>query len=250
LDLEGALADKVAIITGGARGQGAAEAARFVAEGARVVLTDVLVEEGSAVAESLGDAGTFLEHDVTDPGRWSEVVEETVDQHGRLDVLVNNAGVFTVRPMVETSPEEYERVVRINQFGTFLGMQAAIGPMVASGGGSIVNISSVAGLRGAPGTIAYAASKWAVRGMTKVAARELAALGVRVNSVHPGLIETAMMDEVRQFGAEVVEAALGQVPAGRFGTVDDVTELVLWLACDASRYCTGSEFVVDGGLTT
>jgi 3alpha(or 20beta)-hydroxysteroid dehydrogenase len=245
----GQLDGKVALITGGARGQGATEARRFVDEGASVVLTDVRTEEGTAVADGLGHAATFMEHDVTDESRWAEVVAHTLDLHGRVDVLVNNAAVFTVLPMMMTSLGEYQRIVGINQTGTFLGMQAATAPMVDAGGGSIINISSVAGLRGAPGTIAYAASKWAVRGMTKVAARELAASGVRVNSVHPGLIDTAMLDEVRRWGPDAVDQALERVPAGRFGTAEDVTEVVLWLASDASRYCTGAEFVVDGGMT-
>ena len=245
----GQLEGKVAVITGGARGQGEAEARRFVVEGADVVITDVLVDEGEALAKDLGDPCTFYEHDVTDEGRWDDVVAHVLADHGRIDVLVNNAGVFTVLPIAMTTLEEYERVVRINQTGTFLGMKAVLGPMSAAGRGSIVNISSVAGLRGTAGTIAYTASKWAVRGMTKVAARELAPFGVRVNSVHPGLIDTAMMDEVRKWGPEVLDAALQNVPLGHLGTAEEVTELVLWLASDASRYSTGAEFLVDGGMT-
>jgi len=246
----GRLSDKVAIITGAARGQGAAEARLFASEGARVVVTDVLDDQGELIAKDLGDRAIYLHHDVTDEGDWRTVVEVTRSTFGPVDVLINNAGVFRVAAMTETSLDEYLRIVTINQIGTFLGMKAVAEAMTTRRSGSIVNISSVAGLAGSAGTIAYTASKFAVRGMTKVAAMELAPFGVRVNSVHPGLIDTPMMQEVfDQFGDAARDGLLASIPNGRFASAEDVARLVLFLASDESAYSTGSEFVVDGGMT-
>lgn len=246
----GRLSDKVAIVTGAARGQGAAEARLFSSEGARVVVTDVLDDEGELVAKDLGDRAIYLHHDVADEGDWRTVIEATAATFGPVDVLVNNAGVFRVAAMTETSLDEYLRIVTINQIGTFLGMKAVAGTMTARRSGSIVNISSVAGLSGSAGTIAYTASKFAVRGMTKVAAMELAPFGVRVNSVHPGLIDTPMMQEVfAEFGDAARQGLQASIPNGRFASAEDVARLVLFLASDESTYSTGSEFVVDGGMT-
>jgi 3alpha(or 20beta)-hydroxysteroid dehydrogenase len=238
---------KVALISGGARGQGAAEAALFAAEGATVVITDLLDDEGAKTAADIG--ATYLHHDVTSEAGWTAVVDEVTARHGRLDVLVNNAGIFRVLPMMMTTEEVYRQVIDVNQVGVFLGMKAVTPTMVEQGSGSIVNISSVAGLRGGGGTLAYSASKWAVRGMTKVAASELAPFGVRVNSVHPGIIETKMLDEIAQYGEGAMEAVVARIPMGRSTGPDDVARLVLFLASDESSYCTGSEFVVDGGMT-
>jgi 3alpha(or 20beta)-hydroxysteroid dehydrogenase len=243
------LDDKVAIITGGARGQGAAEGRMFAAEGARVVLTDVLDDEGKQTAADIGDAAMYLHHDVTEESEWADVVAATLAEHGRIDVLVNNAGIFKIAPMALTDLALYERVIKVNQVGVFLGMKAVASAMVAAQRGSIINISSVAGLQGSPGTIAYSASKWAVRGMTKVAAKELSPFGVRVNSIHPGIIQTPMLEEFSVLGADITERLLENIPAGRLAEADDVANLALYLASDESAYSTGSEFVVDGGMT-
>jgi len=245
----GRLDGKVVLITGGARGQGAAEATLFASEGAAVVLTDVLDDEGKQTAADIGDRATYLHHDVTSEDDWRAAVDAVLAEHGRVDALVNNAGVFTVLPMAMTSLEEYQRVIGVNQIGVFLGMKAVTAPMVDQQSGSIVNISSVAGLRGSAGTIAYTASKWAVRGMTKVAAVELAPFGVRVNSIHPGIIDTAMLGEFTKWGDDVMERVLDRIPMGRIAAADDVARLALYLVSDDSAYSTGSEFVVDGGMT-
>ena len=241
------LQGKVALISGGARGMGESHARRFVAEGAKVVITDVLDEDGATVAKDLGDDAVFVHHDVTDEAAWNDAVAATTDQFGQLDILVNNAGIVHVMPLAMTSVEDYRRVVEVNQIGVFLGMKAAIPAMAANKGGSIINISSLAGLIGAQGHVAYCASKWAVRGMTKVAALELAPLGIRVNSIHPGLIDTPMFDVYRELG--IAEGAGSGIPLGRLADSNDVSELALFLASDESRYSTGSEFVVDGGLS-
>jgi 3alpha(or 20beta)-hydroxysteroid dehydrogenase len=246
----GRLDGKVALVTGAARGQGAAEARLFVAEGARVMMGDVLDDDGEVVAKELGERAAYRHHDVTNEDDWAAIVADTKSQFGRIDVLVNNAGVFRIVGMTATTLDEYMRIVTINQVGTFLGMKAVAETMIGQRAGSIVNISSVAGLSGGAGTIAYSASKFAVRGMTKVAAVELAPFGVRVNSVHPGLIDTTMLRDAFALSSEAnVEAVRAAVPNGRLATADDVAKLVLYLASDDSTYSTGSEFVVDGGMT-
>ena len=244
----GRLDDKVALITGAARGQGAAEARLFAGEGARVYLSDVLDDEGAATAADIGAAASYHHLDVTDEDAWIDLVEEIIEAEGRLDVLVNNAGIFRVMPTVLTSEAEYRQIIDVNQVGTFLGMKTVIPTMVQAESGSIVNISSVAGLQGAAGTMAYAASKWAVRGMTKVAAKEVAPFGVRVNSVHPGIIDTPMMSDATVEGA-VLDRIVRAIPMGHVAQADDVANLILYLASDESSYSTGSEFVVDGGMT-
>jgi 3alpha(or 20beta)-hydroxysteroid dehydrogenase len=245
----GRLDGKVALITGGARGQGAAEARLFVAEGAKVMIGDVLDAEGEVTAKDIGDAATYRHHDVTSEDDWEGIVAATVEQFGRVDVLVNNAGVFLVLPMAMTTLEAYERVIRINQIGTFLGMKAVTAPMVGANSGSIVNISSVAGLRGSAGSIAYTASKWAVRGMTKTAALELAPFGVRVNSIHPGIVDTQMLSELTQYGPEVMDTIRARIPVGKEMGAEEIANMALFLASDDSAHCTGAEFVVDGGMT-
>jgi 3alpha(or 20beta)-hydroxysteroid dehydrogenase len=241
----GRLDGKVALITGGARGQGAAEAERFAAEGATVVITDVLDDDGAATASRLGDAVTFVHHDVTSEQEWDAVVGGVVEVHGRIDVLVNNAGIFRRNGLLTTDLDEWDQVVAINQTGVFLGMKAVATVMCEQGAGSIVNISSVAGLRGAGISHAYAATKWAVRGMTKSAAVELAPHGIRVNSVHPGIIDTDMLREFGELRHRIVE----RIPLGRVAAADEVGKLVLFLASDDSSYCTGHEYVVDGAMT-
>ncbi len=236
---------KVALITGGARGQGASEAALFRSEGATVYITDVLTEEGKATAAETG--ATFFEHDVTDPAAWQAVVEEIDGAEGGIDVLINNAGIFHVVPMVETDMEMWERMIAINQTGVFLGMKTVAPIMQRNQRGSIINISSIAGLAGSPNAFAYSATKWAVRGMTKGAAKELAAFGVRVNSIHPGIIDTPMLHAFE--GAISAEELQARIPAGRVAKADEVAKMALYLASDDSEYCTGSEFVIDGGWT-
>jgi 3alpha(or 20beta)-hydroxysteroid dehydrogenase len=233
---------KVALITGGARGQGAAEARLFVREGAKVLVTDVLDAEGAALAEELGDAGRYRHHDVTSAADWAAAVDDAVGAFGSLDVLVNNAGIHHVTPIEDETLEVFERTIRVNLYGPFLGIQAVLPAMRAAGGGAIVNISSLAGMRGIPGHGAYGASKWAVRGLTKTAALELGHDGIRVNSVHPGAIKTAMLPD-----GPGGDARFAGLPAGRPGEAEEVANLVLFLASDESSYITGTEHVIDGG---
>jgi 3alpha(or 20beta)-hydroxysteroid dehydrogenase len=243
----GRLSGKVAIVTGGARGQGAAEARLFASEGATVVITDLLANEGRDVATEI--QGLFLSHDVSDENAWQHVVRQVKEAHGRIDVLVNNAGIFRRGSLRTTTLAEYRKVIDINQVGVFLGMQAVAPTMIEQKAGSIVNISSIAGFLGTGGAIAYGASKWAVRGMTKAAALELAKHGIRVNSIHPGMIDTDMMTEVTGGDAERFERLERTVPMGRVAAPEEVAKLALFLASDDSAYCTASEFIVDGGVT-
>lgn len=243
----GRLEGKIALITGGARGQGAAEAGLFIKEGATVVITDVLDEEGQKTAQALGEKCVYLHHDVRSEGEWQSVVDAIVERFERLDVLVNNAGIFPSGGVLTTTLADYERVVAINQTGVFLGMQSAARVMVEQRSGSIVNISSIAGMGASAGFIGYGATKWAVRGMTKSAARELAPFGIRVNSVHPGIIDTAMLQTFDAVGPQVRESLSARIPLGRTAEAVEVGQLVLYLASDESSYSTGSEFIVDGG---
>jgi len=237
------LAGKVCLITGAAHGQGALEAEMFTQEGASVVVTDVDHEAGRALAGRLKNA-LYLPLDVADENAWTEVVKATMERYGKLDVLINNAGIYNRSNIVDTTVEAYTRIFQVNQLSVFLGMRAVI-PVMKKNGGSIVNISSVAGMIGSAGAISYTSSKWAVRGMTKTAALELADYNIRVNSVHPGLIDT---DMVRQgVGPERAHEITRGIPLERVGTVAEAAYLVLYLASDESTYCTGSEFVVDGG---
>ena len=243
----GKLDGRVALITGGARGQGAAEAALFAKEGAHVVVTDVLDDDGRKTAAACG--GTFLHHDVTNEARWDEVVAAILKDHGRLDILVNNAGIFKSGGVVTTTLADYRHVIEINQVGVFLGMRAAAKPMIEAGSGAIVNISSIAGMQGSPGAVAYGASKWAVRGMTKSAATELGRYGIRVNSIHPGLIETPMLHALPGIDAGGAERWVRRIPIGRVADAHEVAKLALFLASDESSYSSGAEFIIDGGMT-
>jgi 3alpha(or 20beta)-hydroxysteroid dehydrogenase len=243
----GKLDGKVALITGGARGQGAAEAKLFASEGATVVITDVLDADGAATARGAG--GTYLHHDVTSEARWDEVVQEILKAHGQIDVLVNNAGIFKVGGIANTTLDDYMRVIQVNQVGVFLGMRAVVKPMMERGSGAIVNISSIAGMESSPGAVAYGASKWAVRGMTKSAAKELGRYGIRVNSIHPGIIETPMLHEIPAFESGNSERFTRRIPLGRIADASEVAKLALYLSCDDSSYSSGAEFIVDGGLT-
>jgi 3alpha(or 20beta)-hydroxysteroid dehydrogenase len=236
---------KVVLISGGARGQGAAEARLLVAEGAKVVIGDVLDDEGTQLAHELGRAARFLHHDVTSESDWAGAVLEA-EALGGLHGLVNNAGIYQPKPLMETDTELWERHIRINQFGCFLGMKAAVPAMERAGGGAIVNISSSAGLRGSPQAFAYSATKWALRGMTKSAAMDLAKRNIRVNSVHPGPIETDML---KAWPSGWREQRLNAVPMRRTGTADEVARLVSFLLSDDSGYITGAEVAIDGGTT-
>lgn len=241
----GRLAGKVAVITGGARGMGEANVRRFVAEGASVHFTDLLADEGETLAAELGPAATFSRADVADASDWGRVVEETERTYGKLDVLVNNAGIVIRHLIEDMSEADYRKVIEINQIGVFLGMKAALPALRQAGGGSIVNISSIAGLVGRPQTVAYAASKFAVRGMTKVAANEFGAANIRVNSVHPGPVLTPMFQSMDQ---SVRNALTSQVPLGRMACPEEVSDLIVFLASEESTYCSGAEFVIDGGM--
>ncbi|MEZ0123205.1 MAG: glucose 1-dehydrogenase [Candidatus Reddybacter sp.] len=242
------LQDKVALITGAARGQGAAEARLFAARGAKVVITDVLDEEGKQVAAEIGDAAHYIHLDVTDENSWAAAVKETVAHFGKLNVLVNNAGIVQVKTLVDTSVADYMKVIEINQLGVFLGMRSVAGPMKDAGSGSIINISSIDGLIGMSGGSAYCASKFAVRGMTKVAAMELGPDNIRVNSIHPGGIHTPMITQTGM-DESTMNALFGKVPLGRVGQPEEMATLAAYLASDDSSYSTGSEFIADGGLT-
>jgi len=242
------LEGKVALITGGARGQGAAEGRLFAAEGAEVVITDVLDAEGAQTASTFG--GLYLHHDLTSEDEWASVVARVVDRHGRLDVLVNNAGIWMTGRLSDTRLADYRRVIEVNQVGVFLGMQAASRPMMAAHSGSIINISSIAGLRNSGSGFAYGASKWAVRGMTKTAAREMGPYNVRVNSIHPGLIETAMLHQLPGVDSGRLDAMTQGIPLGRIADPGEVAKLALFLASDDSSYSTGAEFIIDGGMTS
>ncbi|MGU7778619.1 SDR family NAD(P)-dependent oxidoreductase [Burkholderia sp. PU8-34] len=240
----GLLEGKVAIITGAAQGQGAMGARIFGEEGARLVLTDI-APAGEAVAEEIGARALFLQHDVADAAAWQRVVDLAMERYGRIDVLVNNAGVYKPCTLQDTDAELLDLHYRVNQLGVFLGMKSVIDPMTAGGGGSIVNISSQAALSGVPGVFAYAATKWAVRGMTKLAALDLARYGIRVNSIHPGGIDTPM---IAANSAEAMEGFKAMIPLGRLGTPEEVGRVVLFLASNASSYVTGAEIAVAGGF--
>jgi 3alpha(or 20beta)-hydroxysteroid dehydrogenase len=239
----------VAVVTGAAQGQGEAEARAFAAEGARVVVADVAEEQGRAVAADIGPAAEFARLDVAAEDAWNAVLDAVLARHGRLDVLVNNAARYWTRPLVEESVADLDAIIAVNLRGPFLGIRAAAPRMRASGGGSIVNVSSTAGLTGYPGHGAYGMTKWALRGLTKVAAAELAPWGIRVNCVIPGAIEGPML--ARNVPPEVLADPAHWVgtPLGRAGRPAEVAATVLFLAGSESSYMTGAELVVDGGST-
>lgn len=244
------LKDKIAIITGAARGMGAEHCRRFIAEGASVVLTDINEEDGKRLEAELGADSLFVRHDVGSEADWVRVVKRAEDRFGPVTVLVNNAGIIgPIAKATELQADDFETVCRINQTSVFLGTKHVIPSMIRAGGGSIVNISSISGIVAIYGTpnVAYAASKFAVRGITKQVAIEYGDQGIRANSVHPGYIRTPMMTDA--LDPEQIKIASGSVPIKRVGEVEDVANLVVFLASDEAGFITGSEYIIDGGLT-
>jgi 3alpha(or 20beta)-hydroxysteroid dehydrogenase len=239
------LQDKVVIVTGGARGIGAAAAARMARDGAKVVVTDLLDEEGEKTAAEID--GVFLQHDVTSQDDWRGVVQATIERYGRVDGLVNNAGVATGALLENETLEQFEHVLKVNLVGVFLGLRSVIEPMKAAGGGSIVNIASTAGLTGLPGVSGYGASKWGVRGLTKIAATELGRQRIRVNAVNPGAIYTQITIER---GMQPGEGNFPFAATGRIGAPEEVGEAVSFLISDAASYITGADITIDGGWTS
>lgn len=242
------LAGQVAIVTGGARGIGEGIARRFVAEGAKVTITDVLEEEGQAVAASLGDAAQFIRHDVVQRDQWDAVIAATEQKFGKVDTLVNNAGVIVFKTLDDLTDAEMRRILDINLLGVMIGTQAVIPTIERAGGGAIINMSSADGLSGANSLTAYCASKWGVRGFTKAAALELGPRRIRVNSIHPGGVVSKMtnpMDAPR----DLIDQAFRIYPAQRAADPHDIAAAAVFLASDESSYCMGTELAVDGGLT-
>ncbi|MDA8483154.1 glucose 1-dehydrogenase [Pseudomonas resinovorans] len=241
------LANKIAIITGGARGMGAHTSRLFVEQGATVVIADLLEDEGRALAAELGEAASFRRLDVSKEDGWQQLIHETVERYGRIDVLVNNAAVLVFGAIEELTQAQFERALSVNLTGTFLGIRSVAPIMREQRAGAIVNISSVDGLRGVNALAAYVSSKWGVRGLTKVAALELGPHGVRVNSVHPGGVDTVMSNPT---GASRDELApqYRTVPQQRIGAPEEIARATLFLASDEASYCNGSELSVDGGV--
>ena len=245
------LEGKVALISGGARGQGAVEAKLFASEGASVVIGDILDDLGRQVEAEIAEAGgnaTYVHLDVTSESQWNDAVAVAVEQYGKLDILVNNAGILIRAGVEDTTGEDWDRIMDINGKGVFLGTKAAIPAMRSAGGGSIINISSIAGLQGSPASAAYSATKGAVRILTKSTAVQYAKEGIRCNSVHPGLIYTDMTRDTLDT-PEGEREWRARVPMGYIGVSEDVAKGVLFLASDESSYMTGSELVIDGGIT-
>lgn len=253
--MAGRVKGKVALVSGGASGLGAESGRRLAREGARVMLTDLAHDRGQAVADEIlaeGGEAAFLPHDVTDEAQWIETIQATVARFGRLDVLVNSAGIGGGEPLLEATLEGWRRVTGINLDGTFLGLRHAAPAMIAGGGGSIINLSSILGKVGFPGAAAYCASKGGVALLTKAAALELAATGVRVNSVHPGFIETPMVAEAlhaSENGNEMRDMLISRHALGRLGAPREIADAIVFLASDESSFMTGAELVIDGGYT-
>lgn len=245
----GRLENKVALITGAARGQGAAEARLFAAEGAQVIIADVLEEQGRALADEIGANAVFMSLDVRKEAQWEKVVAEIEKKYAALHILVNNAGILHAAPLLETTLEDFERVLAVNQVGCFLGMKVCGALMARIGGGSIVNISSTGGMFGVPQAVSYTGTKFAVRGMTKTAAMDLGKHNIRVNSIHPGTVDTPMVRDSEHFPEVDLDATCAKFPMPRAAQPEDIARLALFVASDDCSYSTGSEFVSDGGMT-
>lgn len=233
---------KVVLISGGARNIGGASARLLVAEGAKVVIGDLLDDEGESLAKELGDAARYVHLDVTSDDDWRKAVDFTVSEFGKLNVLFNNAGIFNGGPINRYKADLWHQMLDVNLTGAFLGMRAATDAMIAAGGGSMINTSSIEGLRGTPWAHGYVASKWGLRGLTKSVALELAPHGIRVNSIHPGRISTPATDAMPE--------DMIPIPLGRPGKPEEVATFALFLASDESSFSTGAEFVVDGGTVS
>lgn len=246
--MTGRLEGKVAIVTGGARGLGAAMVRRFADAGAKVVAADVRDEEGARLAAETPNC-QFERLDVTSEANWKSLVEATESRFGPVSILVNNAGISRLGLIEEMSEATYMELIRVNQLGVFLGMKSVVASMRRAGGGAIINMSSIAGLKGTPTAVAYSASKFAVRGMTKVAAVEFGKYGIRVNSIHPGTFDTDMIRHEDGTIHEVIEDVMAGLPAGRIGDPDEIAQMALLLASDEMRIATGAEFILDGGAT-
>lgn len=242
------LVGKVALVTGGARGIGEGIVRRFVAEGARVMITDVLVAEGQALADELGTAAAFLKHDVVSRAEWDAVLLATEAKFGKLDILVNNAGVIVFKRLDDLTEEDMRRIIDINLMGTMIGTQAAIPALERAGGGSVINMSSADGIAGANSLTAYCASKFAVRGFTKAAALELGPRKIRVNSIHPGGIVTPLSNPTN-VPRDQYDKGFRIYAAQRAGDPHDIGAAAAYLASDDASYCMGTELLVDGGLT-
>lgn len=243
----GRLDGKVAIITGGSAGMGASNVKMFVKEGAKVVFTDLNIEDGQKLAEELGENAIFMEQDVSKSADWDKVIEKAEAEFGPIDILVNNAGIALTLPLEEMTEEQYQKVIDVNQLSIFLGMKKVLPSMKKTKAGSIINVSSIAGMAGMQGGMAYSASKFAVRGMTRSAAAELGQYNIRVNSVHPGAIQTPMIDQPDSRAA--IKAIEAKTPLGKIGSVEDSSYLIVYLASNESSFTTGSEIVFDGGVT-
>ncbi len=242
----GKLSGKTAIITGGARGMGAATAALFVAEGAKVAVTDILEEEGQATADALGENAVFIRHDVSKEADWENVIARTLEAFGSIDILINNAGIVSIGLIEKQGLDVWENIIGINLLGPAIGHRLVIPHMEAAGGGSIVNVSSTEGLEGKNGVGAYAATKWGLRGFSKVAAYELGPRGIRVNTIHPGPVNTKIANPM-DAPAEMMNPLFTYYPLQRLGEPDEIAKLNLFLASDDSSFITGAEISIDGG---
>lgn len=242
----GKLHGKVAIVTGGAQGMGASHVRKLVEEGAKVVITDILVDKGEALAKELGEHTIFVQLDVTKADAWEHAIKETEAVFGPVDVLVNNAGIDFMKKFIDFTEQDLQKILEVNLFSQFHGMQKILPSMQKAGGGSIINISSLEGLRGTAGNSIYNASKFAVTGLTKAVAQEYAEYGIRINSLHPGAIQTPGIeaDDIKDVVAEYVQ----RIPMKRVGRAEEVSNMVAFLASDESSYSTGAEFISDGGI--
>lgn len=242
----GLVENKVAIVTGGAQGMGASHVRKLVEHGARVAITDILDTRGETLAKELGENAIFLKHDVTRHDDWERVIGEVESVFGPVDVLVNNAGIDVMKPFIDFTEDDFHKILAVNLFGNFHGMQAVLPSMKRAGGGSIVNISSMEGLRPTGGNSIYSASKFAATGLTKAVAQEYAEYNIRVNSVHPGAIWTPGIeaDDIK----DTVQGFVENIPMKRIGDPEEVSNMVVFLASDMSSYSTGGAFVSDGGI--
>lgn len=247
MSLEPRLSQKVAFVTGGAQGIGEAIVRKFVEHGARVLIGDIQIEKGAALAASLGEAASFVALDVTDPESWTAAMQAAATRHGGLDILVNNAGNGTGGPIEHQDIDSHNAIVDLNLNGVWLGIRAAVPTLAKRGGGSIVNISSIDGLVGVSHLSTYVATKFAVTGMTKALALELGDRGIRVNSVHPGIVDATHSRGMPASAMERLRKAIDRQPIKRMAKVEEIANAVLFFASDESAYCTGSELLVDGG---